>query len=108
MQKTYFPIYSMALILLVSCSGGPSEEDLKKKILLEYVCMEGASVENLNVVSKKDAETVSGTNSYEYTVAGEVVWENGCDEGLRPTPPGFKEQFSNKKVFLANVEGEWR
>ena len=108
MQKIYFPIYSMAIILFVSCSGGPSEEDLKKKILQDYVCMEEAIVENLNVESKKDAETVSGTKSYEYTVSGEVVWGEGCDEGLRPTPLGFKEQFSNKKVFLANVEGEWR
>ena len=93
---------------MYSCSSGPSDEDIKKKILLEYVCMETAEVENLKIIGSKEAETISDAKGYEYTVSGEVVWRDGCNESLRPTQPGYKERFENKKVYLVKTEGEWR
>lgn len=75
---------------------------------MEYVCMETAEVENFKVIDKRDAETVSDAKGYEYTVSGEVVWKDGCKEFGTGTPPGFKEKFENKKVYLVKTEGEWR
>ncbi len=100
-----FPLWAL---MLASCSSSPSESDIKKKILLEYVCMETADIENLKVLDKKDAETISDAKGYEYTVSGEVVWNAGCQESLRPTPAGYKERLENKKAYLVKSEGEWR
>ncbi|RYZ28536.1 MAG: hypothetical protein EOO10_09250 [Chitinophagaceae bacterium] len=108
MTKTYCLVLATCLGGLFSCSGGPSDEDIKKKILLEYVCMETAEVEDLKVVESKKAETISDAKGYEYTVSGDVVWKDGCNESLRPTPAGYKERFENKKVYLVKTEGEWR
>lgn len=70
--------------------------------------METAEVENLDVKDKQEAETVSDAKGYVYTVSGEVVWKDGCKEFGTGTPPGFKEKFENKKVYLVKVDGEWR
>src|SRR6476620_12588261 len=108
MKKSSMYIILFAAVFVVGCSTGPSDEAIKKKILLEYVCMETAAVENLKVIGKKQAETISDAKGYEYSVSGEVVWKEGCQEAIRPTPPGYREKFENKKVYLVETEGEWR
>jgi len=42
MTKIFASVF--ALVLLYSCSGKPSDKDISKKILLEYVCNETAKV----------------------------------------------------------------
>lgn len=108
MINRFYLFLSSSALFLIGCSGGPSDSDIKKKLLQEYVCMETAGVENLNVKDKQDAETVSGVKGYVYTVSGEVVWKDGCKEFGTGTPPGFKEKFENKKVYLVKVDGEWQ
>jgi len=75
---------------------------------LEYVCAETAAIEDLKINDRKESETTFDAKGYEYTVSGDVIWKDGCNESVRPTPPGHKEKFENKKVYLVKTEGEWR
>ena len=100
--------FSIVLFML-SCNSKPSDNDIKKKILMEYVCAENAKVSNLKIISTKDAESFVGLKGYEYEVKGEVEWANGCREFGAGIPPGYIEKFDGKKVFLIKGEdGVWR
>jgi hypothetical protein len=97
-------------LFLLACNSQPGTSDIKKKILLEYICAETAQVNNLRILSTKDAESIFGTNKgYEYLVSGEIEWPGGCKEFGSGIPPGSKEVFDNKKVFLIKGnDGVWR
>lgn len=98
----------LLLVLLASCHGKPSDNDIKKKILMEYICAEGAKVNDLRVISTKDAESFVGLKGFEYQVAGEVEWTNGCREFGAMLPPGYKEKFDSKRVVLIKGDdGDW-
>jgi hypothetical protein len=99
----------LPLLFLVSCHGKPSDNDIKKKILLEYICAENARVNDLKIVNTKDAESIAGLKGFEYQVEGEVEWTGGCQEFGAMLPPGHKEKFTDKSVFLIKGEdGIWR
>lgn len=103
-----FTIAALALAM-TGCSSKPSEKDIAKKILLEYVCAETAEVNNLQVLNTKDAVGIFGNKGYEYEVSGEVEWTAGCNEFGSRLEPGFKEKFERKKVFLMKgSDGVWR
>lgn len=108
MNKKLLFIYFFPLVILCSCSSKPSHSDIEKKILMEYVCPETAKVNELHIVSTKDAESIMGMKGYQYTVSGEVEWKNGCDEFGTGIAPGFKEKFENKSVTLIKGEDGWQ
>lgn len=96
-------------ILFAACSSKPSASDIKRKVLLEYVCYETAKVNNLEVIEEKDAQALSGNEAYEYVVSGEVEWPSGCREFGTGIPVGGKEKFNKKSVFLVKTDkGDWQ
>jgi hypothetical protein len=106
-MKQLLPL--MMLIVLAGCKGKPSEKDIKKKILLDYVCAETAKVNNMQILSTKDAVAIFGNKGYEYEVSGEVEWTDGCREYGTRLDPGFTEKFEHKRVFLIKGnDGVWR
>ena len=93
-----------SISLLYSCSGKPSEKDISKKILIEYVCAETAKVNNLKISRTEETESTGGPHVFNYTVSGEVEWPEGCKEMGTNTPAGAREKFE-KKVVLSKKEG---
>ena len=97
------------ILFLTACKSKPSENDIKKKILLEYICPETARVNDLKILSTKDAEAIFGNKGYEYRVSGEIEWTGGCREFGSQLPPGHTEKFENKTVFLIKTDdGTWQ
>lgn len=95
--------------VFTGCSSKPSEDDIKKKILLDYVCAETATVNDMTVVSVKDAESIFGLKGFEYQVSGEIEWTEGCRQFGTGLPPGHKEKFQDRRVFLIKGEDDvWR
>ena len=108
-MKTIFKACAVfTLILFCSCKSKPSEADISKKILLEYVCPENAKVNNLKVLDTKKTESVFGLPALQYTVSGEVEWLNGCDEAFGNLPAGYKEAFDRKTVTLVKTDNGWQ
>ena len=98
----------LLLLFTVACKSKPSEKDIKKKILLDYICAETANVNDMRIVNTKDAEGIFGNKGYEYTISGEIQWANGCREFGSGLPPGHTERFENKRVFLIKGnDGKW-
>ena len=98
----------LSSVVLYSCGGKPSEAEIKKKILLEYVCNETAKVNGLKILKTEETETLAGNKAYKYTVTGEVEWPDGCTEFGTRLEPGRKEVF-DKVVYLGkDMEGNWR
>jgi hypothetical protein len=93
-----------SIIFLYSCSGKPSDKDISKKILLEYVCAETAKVNNLKILKTEETESTGGPHVFTYTVSGEVEWPDGCKEMSTNTVAGTKEKFE-KQVMLSKTEG---
>ena len=91
-----------------SCAAKPSETDITKKILLEYVCPENATVEGLKIISLKETRSLLGLPALQYTVSGEIEWMNGCDETFSNMPAGYKEAFQNKTITLVKVNDNWQ
>jgi hypothetical protein len=99
----------LSLLLLGACNTKPSDKDIKNKILLDYICAETATVNDLKILNTRDAVAIFGNKGLEYQVSGEVTWEKGCREFGSMLFPGHKERFENKTVFLIkDNEGNWR
>ena len=101
-------LYGVVILLFYSCASKPAEADIKKKILLDYTCPETVQVSSITINSTKEATSFIGLKGYEYTVSGEVVWKDGCNEFGTSLPPGYKEKFENKKVVLIKGDEGWR
>jgi hypothetical protein len=91
-----------------SCKSKPSQEDISKKILLEYVCPENAKVNDLKVLDKKETQSLFGLPALQYTVSGEIQWSNGCDEAFGTLPAGYIEKFDRKIVTLVKSDNGWQ
>jgi len=91
-----------------SCKSKPSQEDISKKILLEYVCPENAKVNDLKIIDKKETQSIFGLPALQYTVSGVVEWANGCDEAFGNLPAGYKEAFDRKTVILVKSDNGWQ
>lgn len=104
-----FIFYCLLVAFLCSCGGGkPPDSEIKKKILMSYVCNETATVNNLTIHETKDAESIGGNKGYEYVVSGEIEWKEGCREFGMNAEPGRTERFENKRVFLIKGDdGKW-
>ncbi len=98
----------VSLIWLCSCSGKPSNADIAKKVLMEYICPETAKVNGLKIESTKDAESIMGMKGYQYIVSGEVEWKEGCKEFGAGIAPGYTEKFENKSVTLIKTDEGWQ
>lgn len=96
------------VLLLCSCKSKPSEADITKKILFEYVCPDNAKVNNLKIIDAKKTESLFGLPAMQYTVSGEVEWASGCDEAFGNLPAGYKEAFENKMVTLVKSNNGWQ
>jgi|ADGO01.1.fsa_nt_gi hypothetical protein len=102
-----FATILIASMVFTSCSSGPSADEIKKKILLNYVCRQTAKVNNLEVLEQKETKTMFGGKAMELLVSGEVEWPDGCKALGARVGPGYKEKFQ-RKVFLSKLEnGRW-
>ncbi|MEP6683774.1 MAG: hypothetical protein ABJA35_10960 [Parafilimonas sp.] len=99
---------AITILFFYSCKSKPSEADISKKILLEYVCPENAKVDNLKILDTKKTESFLGLPALQYTVSGEVEWMNGCDEAFGNLPVGYKEAFDRKTVTLVKSDNGWQ
>lgn len=108
MKTMIAPGLICSVMLFCSCKSKPSEQDISKKILLEYVCPDNAKVENLKVTNAKETESLFGLPALQYTVSGEVEWSAGCDEAFGNLPAGYKEPFDNKIVTLVKTDDGWQ
>lgn len=106
MTKTFSAVLVLS-ILFTACSSKPSVEEIKKKILLEYVCRESAKVSKLEVLEEKEKKTMFGGKGIEFLVTGEVEWPSGCKAFGARVGPGYKESF-NKRVFMVKVDNGWQ
>lgn len=95
-------------LLFLSCKSEPSEDEISKKILMEYVCPETAKVVSLKISDSKETETIIGGKAYAYMVSGEVEWPAGCTDFGTGITAGYKEPFENKTVTLAKTEDGWQ
>jgi hypothetical protein len=105
MIKGIWCLFVVCTFCLYACSGRPSEADISKKILLEYVCAETAKVGNLKILRTEETEGTDQAHVFRYTVAGEVEWPKGCTEMGTATAPGTKEKFEKLVVFAKTDEG---
>ncbi|HVX25420.1 MAG TPA: hypothetical protein VHB70_03705 [Parafilimonas sp.] len=97
-----------AAISICSCKSKPSEEDITKKILLDYVCPENAKVDNLKILDRRETKSLFGLPALQYIVSGEIEWKNGCDEAFGNLPAGYKESFDHKTVILVKSDDGWQ
>src|SRR5579885_1044584 len=100
--------FSIIIISMYSCSSKPSTAQIEKKVLLDYVCPDAAKVNGFKIESTEATESIFGFKGYEYTVSGEIVWQNGCDEFGAGLPAGYSEKFNNKKVTLIKTDQGWQ
>lgn len=108
-MKSIF-ISSLMFITLTffGCKSKPSEADISKKILFEYVCPENAKVNNLKISDTKETESLFGLPALQFTVSGEIEWLQGCDEAFGDLPAGYKEAFDHKTVTLVKTDNGWQ
>ena len=95
-------------LLVTSCKGKPSDEQISKKVLMEYTCAETAKVISLQVVNSAETKTIMGGKALEYTVSGAVQWPKGCTEFGTGVSPGYTENFVNKRIFFAKTDEGWQ
>jgi hypothetical protein len=98
----------ISVLSFYSCKSKPSQEDISKKILLEYVCPENAKVDDLKIIDKKETQSIFGLPALQYTVSGKVEWARGCDEAFGNLPAGYTEAFDRKIVTLVKSDNGWQ
>ncbi|HVF80756.1 MAG TPA: hypothetical protein VM884_02440 [Flavisolibacter sp.] len=102
----FFPL--LTIVFLCGCSGKPSEKDINKKLLQEYVCGETARVNNLKIVRTEKTESTGNPPVFRYTVRGEVIWPEGCAETGATAISGKKEKFTKVVTLIKTEEGTWQ
>ena len=102
-----FIFYSLLILLLAGCSAKPSEKDISRKLLLDYICNETATVNNLKILSTEKTEITGEPVVFRYSIRGEVEWPDGCTEAGSNTPPGTKEKFERLITLYQTGEGKW-
>lgn len=108
MKWNLWLLSSILIMLISSCKKSPSDNDIKNKILTEYVCPEMARVNSLHILKTSPTDPIFGLKGYQYIVSGEVEWPKGCTEFGTTLPAGFKEKFENKTVVLIKGENGWQ
>lgn len=96
------------VIFSVGCSNKPSDKDISKKILMEYVCAETAKVNDLKILKTEETEATPDVHVFNYTVSGEVEWPDGCTEMGTNTQKGSKEKFEKIVTLFKGDDGNWR
>ena len=97
-----------AILLFCSCKKTPSDKDIAKKVLMDYVCPETAKVNSLKVLKTSSTTSIFGLKGYQFVVSGEIEWPEGCNEFGTGLPAGYKEKFDNKSVVLIKSEAGWQ
>ena len=96
------------ILLLSGCASRPSEKDISKKILLEYVCNETAKVNDLKILRTEETESTGEPHVFRYSVRGVVEWPDGCTEMGTNTPPGTKEKIEKTVTLFKAEDGSWQ
>lgn len=107
MKKILLPLLLIGLVAIASCNSKPSDEDIQKKLLGEYVCGDNAKLISFKILHSKKSRSFTGEPAYEYLVSGEIQWISDCPQFFNVIPAGYKESFKNKKIFLYKGEDGW-
>jgi len=94
------------LTCFYSCKNAPSDDDIKRCLLKDYVCGEYAKVNSMTIVNSSEREFM-GINGMEYIVDGEIEWTTTCQSMIVKVMAGHKETFINKKVFVRKMDKGW-
>ncbi len=108
MKTIFISLFAFIAFSFCSCKSKPTEQDISKKILLDYVCPENAKINGLKVLDTKETQSLFGLPALQYTVSGEIEWSNGCDEAFGNLPAGYKEAFDRKTVTLVKNDNGWQ
>jgi hypothetical protein len=108
MMQKQFLLYLLIATFLSSCNDKPADEDIKRKIVLDYACPETVLVSAMQITGVKETTSFIGSKEYEYSVSGEVFWKDGCNEFGSSLTAGYREKFENKKVILIKGDEGWR
>jgi hypothetical protein len=106
-QKSFFLLQVSLVICFCSCSNKPSEKDISKKLLLDYVCNNTAKVNDLKILQTEETKGTGQPHMFRFAVRGEIEWPNGCAEPGTNTPPGTKEKFERLVTLYKTDEGNW-
>jgi hypothetical protein len=108
MKRATNCLYLFLALLAFSCSSKPSEKEISKKVLMEYVCPDNAKVNELKIVKTEQTENLIGQPAYRYTVNGTVVWPDGCNEFGTGIQPGTSEKFEKTVTLSKGENGDWQ
>jgi hypothetical protein len=100
-------LFVSSLLVLTSCGNKPTEKDIEKKLLQNYVCSEAAKVNKLKILKTEETKSTGGPHIFNYTISGEIVWPEGCTEKATNTPPGTKEKFRRMVTLYKADDGKW-
>lgn len=104
------PCLFISLLLVAalgSCNNQPSEEDIARKVLDDYVCKQTARINNLKILRTEKTASTGKATIFRYTIQGEVEWPGGCTEGGNKTPRGTKETFQRLITLYKAENGGW-
>ena len=96
-----------ALLTLIGCANKPSQKNIEKKLLQDYVCKETAQVNKLKILKTEETRSTGGPHVFTYSVTGEVEWPDGCKEMGTNTPAGSKEKFNRLVTLYKSADGGW-
>lgn len=106
MRNVY--MVSLAMAILVSCTTKPSEQDIRKKLLEEYVCPESAVIRHFEIVQHDEINSDKGERVQRYLVRGQVEWPGGCTDQGFDIPAGRQEGFEQTVFLTEDRNGRWQ
>jgi hypothetical protein len=107
MVKAALCIISFTILAISGCADKPSQKDIEKKLLQDYVCRETATVNHIKILKTAETKSTGGPHIFTYTITGEVEWPGGCRDTSTNTPPGTKEKFNRLLTLYKSDDGKW-
>ena len=100
-------VFSFLVAILIGCADKPTQADMEKKLLQNYVCPDKARVKELKVLRTEETKSTGGPHLFRFTVRGEVEWPTGCNQTGTITPAGTKEPFERLLTLYKSDKGQW-
>ena len=101
-------LFLIVTISFSACSGKPSEQDIKDKILLGYLCPESARVNDLTILKTEETKGTDNPHVFTYSVRGEIEWPDGCKLMGSGIQAGTKEKIEKTVTLTKSGNGRWQ